>query len=154
MAVPRGQQPYQGHTHINSTKFVLEFKRVSMLLRHHMILRLRQWHELVTNTGQQRSVAVTAALVGVGVLILVLTFAFMSALKRAQRSDGHSARSDYPCLGQGRSFSARSQRGSVSKLTTAGLLTNKDLTPQQPHSTDVVSLSRMPTIGQGPEVTE
>jgi len=152
-AVPRGQNSYQGQAPSVGTKFLLEFKRFRMLLRDHMILRLRQWHEFAANTGQQRSAAATVALVGAGVVILIVTFAVLS---RAQVGGDPSALSDYPRLGQGRGLSERSQKGTVSKLTTAklttaGILTNKDLTPQ---SKDVVGLSQMSTTGQGPEGTE
>jgi len=135
----------------HGTNFLLEFKRISMLLRDHMILRLRQWHEFAANMGQQRSAAVTAALVGAGVLILILTFAVLSY---AQTGGRRSALSDYRRSGQSRGFSERNQRGTVSKLSTARLQTKQDATPRPPQTTDVVGLSQPLTMGQGPEGTE
>jgi len=100
-AAPRGQQPYQRRAPSVGTKLLPEFKRVSMLLRGRIILRLQQWHELAANMGQQWSATVTAALVGAGVLILVLTLA---ALSRAQVGGGCSPRSDPPLFGTARSL--------------------------------------------------
>jgi len=154
-AVPRGQQSYQIQATSVGTKLLLKFKHVSMLLHDHVFLRLRQFHELAANMSQQRSGATMAVLVVAGVLILVLTFA---ALSHAQAAGRRSARSDYPPSGHGRAFNERSQRGSIAKLTTAGLRPSKDSTAQQPPTPDVVGLSRnvsrMSAMVQGPEGTE
>jgi len=150
-AAKRGQQSYQGRAPSVGTKFLLEFKRLSKIMHDHMLLRLRQMHELVTNMGQQGSSGVMAALVGAGVLILILTFAILS---RAQAGGRRPARSDYPRSIQGRGYSEQTQRGSLSKLPTAGHLPNKESAPQQLQATDVEGLSRMSTIKQGPESME
>jgi len=71
-AAPRGQQPYQGQTPSVGSKLLLEFKQVSILLRNHMILRLRQWRELAENMGHQRDSNVTLALVAIGGLIVIM----------------------------------------------------------------------------------
>jgi len=137
-AASQAQQPYQKQAPLVGAKLLPEFKRVGMLLHDHMTLRLRQWHELAANMGQQRSAAVAAALVGAGVLIFILTFFVWS---RAQTGGGRSARSNHPCLGDVVAFAERSQSVSVSRLTSASHLTHRDL-------------SRLLATGPEPEVTE
>jgi len=132
----------------NGTRLLLKFTQACMLLHDHMILRLRQWRELAATVDQRGSAAVLTVLMGAALLIILLTFAVWT---HAQANGRRSTQNDYPRSGQGRSFREQSQKGSVSKPTTPGLLTRKNLTPQRPQTTD---LGRLSTLGQGPEEVE
>jgi len=144
--VSQGQRSYQGQEPSMGAKFVL---------------RLRQLRELAGRVGRQRtgavSAAVVASLVGVGVIILCLTLVAGSRWQSPNVNNlvgtRRIARGEYP--GPPPSRGDRSQRGSVPKLPTAGLLPNRDSMPQpavpQLVSTEVAGVSRMSTTGHGRE---
>jgi len=134
-------------------KLLLELKWASGLLQNRTALRLRQWHELVVNAHQQSSALVTLLYVAAGAIILIVTFV---ALSRGQAT-GHRrpARSDFSRPGPSRGLNERSQRGTLSKLPTAGLLPQRDSLPQAlPQRPPTDSASQQSSMQRGGENAE